>query len=463
MIAFDDEHVGAALDLLDRAGISQEQVPEITWNHPSIDLPGYFPSGCPLHFAAYLNNAICTEALIKYHPTHINNYGSDEKKEPPLEFAIRFRRAMTAQILVHHGALDDLEASKTCLRSLGEMLNHEIWAINGVSQSEESDSVEKCVRLVFEKAPSLLDMPEPEQGFTPIMIAAQSHSLDVVKTLILFGCNVNATLPPENDARTALNLLTENHLHYCPHNLIEILLEAGADFNHRSSKGGKLLIHYAARDNVVWILEKCLDLGASIDVTTLYGETPLHCAAFYGSYEAGRMLLERGANTEATHVKGTFNERAWNELTPMAVAATRYRSAFIEMLLLFGASPLARPSTGHSLLHLAVSESETKMLELLLQLPELRNNHMLGLRDNVHGMTALHLAAGNLEKCDHARLLLDAGADPALLTPGGWSVLDLACSIKDLLWVVITELGKMQTMRIPIQCLSTIEPYLHAL
>lgn len=460
MIAFDEEHVGYALDLLDRAGISQEQVPEITWNHPSIDLPGHFPSGCPLHFAAYLNNVKCTEAFVKYHPTHINHYGSDEKNYTPLEFAIRCRRAMSAQILVDHGALDDLEASKTCLGGLGEMLSHEIWAINGVSQSEESNLVEKCIRLVFEKAPSLLDMPEPEYGFTPIMIAAEWHSLDVVKTLILFGCNVDATLPSENDARTALNLLTENHLHYHPNNLIETLLEAGADFNHRSSKGGKLLIHYAARDNVVWILEKCLDLGASINVKTPYGETPLHCAAFFGSYEVGRVLLERGANTEATHIKGTFNERDWNGLTPIAVAATRSRRAFMKLLLSFRASPLARPSTGHTLLHLAVSESETKMLELLLQLPELRNNHVLGLRDNVHGMTALHLAAGNLEKCRHVRLLLDAGADPAILTPGGWSVLDLACSIKDLLSVVFTESGKIQTKQIPIQCLSNIEQLL---
>lgn len=463
MIAFDEEQVEAALDLLGRAGISQEHVPEITWNHPSIDLPGKFPSGYPLHFAAYLNNAICTEALVKHHPTHINYYGSDEQKESPLEFAIRLRRAISAQILIGHGALDDLEASKTCLGGLGETLNHEIWAINGVSQSEESDLVEKCVRLVFEKAPSLLDMPEPEYGFTPIMMAAESHSLDVVKTLIRFGCDVNTTLPPENDARTALNLLTENHLHYHPNNLIEVLLEAGADFNHRSSKGGKLLIHYAARDNVVWILEKCLDLGVSIDVTTPYGETPLHCAAFYGSYNVGRVLLERGANTEVTHTKGTFNERDWNGLTPIAVAATRSRRAFIELLLSFGASPLARPSTGHTLLHLAVSESETKMLELLLQLPKLHNNRVLRLRDDVHGMTALQLAAGNLEKCRHARLLLDAGADPALLTPGGWSILDLACSIRDLLGVVFTESGKMQTIRFPIHCLSTMEPCLHVL
>lgn len=446
MTAFDEEHIEAALNLLDQAGVGQEQAPEISWNHPSIDLPGNLPSGCPLHFAAYFNHATCTEALVNYRPNHINSYGSDdsdEEKESPLEYAIRLRRAMIAQILVDHSAPNDLEANKTCLIGLGEMLSHESWAITGISQLEESDLVQKCIRLVFNKAPSLLDMPDP-QGFTPLMIAAEYHSVDVVKALIRFGCNVNAATPPENDARTALNLLTENHLHYNRNDLIEVLLQAGAHFNHRTSKGGKLLIHYAARDNIVWILERCLDLGALIEVTTAFGETPLHCAAFFGSYEVGRVLLERGANMEATKVKGTFTQRDWNGLTPIALAATRLRHAFIEMLLSFGASPLSRPHTGHTLLHLAVSEPGTTMLEMLLQLPELRSKHVLGLRDNIHGMTALHLAAGNLEKCRHARLLLDAGADPALLTPGGWSVLDLAYGIRDLLWKAFFESGKCE-------------------
>lgn len=447
--------------MLDRAGVGQEQAPEIAWNHPSIDLPGNFPSGCPLHFAVYLNHATCTEAIAGYRPNQINSYGSSEEKESPLEFALQLRRAMSVHALVDHGALDGLEANTTWLGGIGEMLGHEVWAINGVSESEESVIVEKCIRPIFEKAPSLLDMPDLEYGFTPIMIAAESHSLSVVKALILFGCNVNAATPPENDARTALNLLTENHLHYHPNDLIEILLGAGADFNHRSSKGGKLLIHYAARDNVVWILEKCLDLGTSIDVTTPYGETPLHCAAFFGSYEVGRVLLGRGANMEATHTKGTFNQRDWNGLTPIAIAATRFRRAFLEMLLSFGASPLARPSTGHTLLHLAVSEPETNMLELLLQLPELCCNHVFGLRDNVHGMTALHLAAGNLEKCHHARLLVDAGADPAILTPGGWSVLDLACGIRDLLRAVFTTSGKYKQCELqsPVSLLLSSRAY----
>lgn len=42
LTAFDEQHVAAALNLLDQAEVGQEQAPEISWNHPSIDLPGYF-------------------------------------------------------------------------------------------------------------------------------------------------------------------------------------------------------------------------------------------------------------------------------------------------------------------------------------------------------------------------------------------------------------------------------------
>jgi len=52
--------------------------PDISWNHPSIDLPGRFPLGNLLHFAAFFDDVDPLEALLDVLEIPINFTGSSK-------------------------------------------------------------------------------------------------------------------------------------------------------------------------------------------------------------------------------------------------------------------------------------------------------------------------------------------------------------------------------------------------
>jgi ankyrin repeat protein len=432
LIAFEEDQALEAATLLRAAGAGDMEGEEIKWPHPSIDLPGTFPRAAPLHHAIYCARDKVLETLLRLWPEHINHTGSKIEGRTPIEYAISLNRASAVEILIEHGALSDLEANKTCLSDVSVMENHELWARNGFCQETGEILAVKCIDAIARAAPSLLDIPE-EFGFTPVMQAATNHRRDMVKCFINYGCNVNTTTSYENDGRTALNLLTENHLNNEENDIIDLLLKAGADLDHRTSKGGKHALHFAARDDKFWVARQLLDLGVGVGIVTPYGETPLHIAAYYGSPRVAKLLLDRGAHVHAVHRKGTYNLKNWHGLTPLAIASLRLRLDFINMLLDYGASALARPSTGHTVIHLAITEDNLDVLELLLQIPRLCTPEVLDAKDLVHGVTALHQCAGNLGKHAPLHLLIEAGADVNVLTDSGFSVLDFVYNTKEMI------------------------------
>jgi ankyrin repeat protein len=303
LIAFEDDQVLDAAILIRAAGAGDIEGEKIKWSHPSIDLLGTFPRAAPLHHAIYCARDKVLEALLNLWPEHINHTGSEIEGRTPIEYAISLNRASAVEILIEHGALRDLEANKICLLDVSRMENHELWARNGSYQETGEILAVKCIDAVARAAPSLLDMPEGF-GFTPVMQAASNHRRDMVKCFISHGCNVNTTTSYENDGRTALNLLTENHLDNEENDIIDLLLKAGADLDHRTSKGGKHALHFAARDDKLWVARQLLDLGVGVSIVTPYGETPLHISAYNGSPRVASCFSIEGPMLMRPIVKG---------------------------------------------------------------------------------------------------------------------------------------------------------------
>lgn len=429
LIAFDSCDVEKAASLLFKAGAGSTGVEYVTWNHPSLDFPGLFPQATALHCAIWFNHCEAIEQLCKHWPSHVNATSPHSELGSPLQYALDLWRLEPSRTLIKHGALTDLEANHTCLLDLGSLLNHESWLAHGLYDLTAGTLPTSCIDLVNENAASLLDARD-DLGFTPLMQAAQSHNADIVKHLLRLGCSATSETPLENDGRTALNLLTENKLKYDADDIIEMLLAAGADINHKSCIGGKNLLHFAAKDNIVWIADRALSLGVDIESRAKYGETPLHCAAHYGGFDVGRLLLSKNANAEAVHDYGTVSHRGWKGLTPLAWAAVKFRRVFMEMLLESGASVMARPSTRSTILHLAIGETDTRLLEMLLDMQAFQGADVLNAKDSTHDATALHYCVGNIGKEAHAQFLVEAGADVNAVTSEGFSVLDLACETR---------------------------------
>lgn len=127
--------------------------------------------------------------------------------------------------------------------------------------------------------------------------------------------------------------------------LVQFLIESGADVNHPLPDTGETPLHAAlcktGRPEFDDILKLLLDAGANPNVTTkpgvetgafmrdvrTKGETPLHRAAAFGGEEAITLLRERGSIIDARDANGD---------TPLSWASWHLRPHTILRLLTYG-------------------------------------------------------------------------------------------------------------------------------
>ena len=96
-----------------------------------------------------------------------------------------------------------------------------------------------------------------------------------------------------------------------------------------------------------------LDRGANVNATTNGGWTPLHWAAWYGHVDVCRLLIQAKANVNAT------NDGGW---TPLHLAAVHGRLEVCRLLIEQGANVNATNNDGHTPLDKAMQCNETGVL-----------------------------------------------------------------------------------------------------
>lgn len=188
-------------------------------------------------------------------------------------------------------------------------------------------------------------------------------------------------------------------------------LSRWADPNHaKDMETVGIVLHRAARDGHLEIVDRLLRAGAAVDAPSAAGATALHEAATHGRVQIVDRLLQAGAD---------MNARSRYEKTALMRAARSGHLEVVGRLLRAGADMNARDYFEDTALMMAAQDGRLEVVDRLL-----RAGADVNARNRI-GNTALMLAAqvGRLEVVDH---LLRAGADVNARNRNGKTALMMA-------------------------------------
>lgn len=285
----------------------QLNFPDIHWTSLKHDKTG----DTILHIASRLGHLDIINYILKeYHPPSIDCRNNDNKT--PLHEAAQFARFESVKLLLEHGAdvnalkkadwtplmlactkIDEIELDENNYRTV-EVLVRNGAAINYGNKdgwtalhliTREGDV--RILELLLEHD---LDVGRVTRyGRTALHVSALHGRLDMTKKLIDIGLDVNKK---DSCGNTPLHesVLSENL------EIVDVLVQNEADLNCRN-KSDFSILHLASCQGNINVIQYIISvLNADINVCTINGFTPLHCAARNKQLNAYEYLLLKGAN-----------------------------------------------------------------------------------------------------------------------------------------------------------------------
>ena len=194
---------------------------------------------------------------------------------------------------------------------------------------------------------------------------------------------------------TRLTIHNVSSLHYACEfmngtQIIDNMLNAGADIDHVSKNGSALCI--AAFRGKTDMVKHLLRRGARIGLAGSDGYNELHSAAAQGHSEICKILIEHGADVNLKHpitevsplasavmsgnhhtlltlllLGANINDRSWIGLSPLATATQIGRLVHLLSLLQAGADPRLPDKNGAPPIHKAAQGDNVSTLRVLLE------------------------------------------------------------------------------------------------
>jgi ankyrin repeat protein len=266
--------------------------------------------------------------------------------------------------------------------------------------AEQGDAA--AVRQMLAADPDLVRSADEELR-TPLHFAAESGSVEMVEVLLEAGADVNAQT---RGGETPLH----RALWGDDHELIEALLAADPDLTIENSYGRTPLLRVARETGDVEMAARLLDAGAEIGAVDRFGASSLDLAAWRGNEPLVDLLLDRGATfptTSASLQEITVNSAQHGLARPFRLAVEA------------GADLDVGSGGGGTLPHSAAAGGSAEVVEIL------REEGMQIDAPDRYGWTPLHYAAMEGHE-EVARTLIALGAPLEVRTLAGDSPYNLA-------------------------------------
>ncbi|XP_077999520.1 ankyrin repeat domain-containing protein 17-like isoform X2 [Glandiceps talaboti] len=259
---------------------------------------------------------------------------------------------------------------------------------------------EDTVRLLLDHGANLEDVNE--NGHTPLMEASSAGHVIVSKLLIERGAQINAHSGEFKESALTLACY-KGHLE-----MVKLLLEAGADHEHKTDEMHTALME-AAMDGHVEVAKLLLDHGAQVNMPADSFESPLTLAACGGHVELAALLIGQGANIEEVNDEG---------YTPLMEAAREGHEEMVDLLLAQDANIYAQTEeTQETALTLACCGGFLEVADILLQAGA----------DIEQGCSTPLMEASQEGHLELVKFLLDKGANVHAETSTGDTALTLSC------------------------------------
>nr|CAI5857375.1 unnamed protein product [Callosobruchus analis] len=238
-----------------------------------------------------------------------------------------------------------------------------------------------------------------EHGWTPLLIASRKGHIDLVNNLLANHARVDVF---DNDGRSALHLASEQgYLHFLikDHNAVIDILTLKK----------QTPLHLAAAAGQIEVCKLLLELGADIDATDEQGQKPIHAACQNNYSEVVKLFLQQhpslvmattkdgdtcahiaAAQGSVTVIEELMKfDRAGviSDATPLQMAAEGGHAEVVKALVRAGANITDENKGGFTAVHLAAQHGHLQVLEVL------RSSNTLRIISKKLGVTPLHVAA----------------------------------------------------------------------
>uniref|UniRef100_A0A6C0LTA6 Uncharacterized protein n=1 Tax=viral metagenome TaxID=1070528 RepID=A0A6C0LTA6_9ZZZZ len=192
-------------------------------------------------------------------------------------------------------------------------------------------------------------------GYTFLYYPIKLHYPEIIKTLIeIDQQTIGISLINLKDAKGQMPLFY--CIKYRNHFALEKLLEYGADVNYQNNEGLNAL-HLAVLKKDIIMVNMIIKHTQNIDAKTLLGDTALHDACNFRTYDIVKILLENGANQNISDNVQDFY--------PIFYAVIQNDVEVTKLLINFKSDPNHQDVLGNTIIHYAILYNNIDILDYI--------------------------------------------------------------------------------------------------